>query len=55
MIRPVALMASALLVFLQLSAGALAQHPAAPAIPSSVSGCIDTDFNDYMAAEDGGK
>ena len=51
MIRPVVVMASALLVFLQLSSGALAQPPAVPAIPVLVTDRIDAHFTDYMAKQ----
>ena len=51
MIRSVVVVVSALLVFLQMFAGAAAQQPAAPAIPAAVTGRIDKNFVDFMAEE----
>ncbi|MEO6102039.1 MAG: serine hydrolase domain-containing protein, partial [Pseudoxanthomonas sp.] len=51
MIRPMVVMAGALLVMLQLFAGAGAQQPAVPAIPEQVTGRIDKHFADFMTKE----
>ena len=51
MSRPVVAMASMLMVFLQLFAGAGAQQPAVPAIPVEVTGRIDKHFAGYMVEQ----
>ncbi|MEO6227597.1 MAG: serine hydrolase domain-containing protein [Thermomonas sp.] len=51
MIRPVVVTVSALLVFLQLFAGAAAQQSAAPVIPVAVTARIDKHFAGYMAEQ----